>query len=133
MADLVKGMKDWLAYSTMDEDEWDTLRKVELEEQLRRLFGACADRIEEVSDSSELGDVTVPVRSGALRRLRHLPGKVFISRDEYEDGEQFKVHLMVAAEPSDGTECWEPLCAWTFDSMSEVADFADPPSAEPAS
>lgn len=133
MADLVKGMRDWLAYSTMDEDEWETLRKVHLEEQLRHLFGACAGDIEAVSDSSELGEISVPVRSGALRRLRNLPGKVFISRDEYEDGEQFRVHLMVAADQLDGGGSWEPLCAWTFESMSEVADFATPPSAESAS
>lgn len=133
MADLVKGMKDWLAYSTMDEDEWDTMRKVHLEEQLRNLFGACAEDIEAVTDSSELGEISVPVRSGALRRLKHLPGKVFISKDEYDDGEQFRVHLMVSASSDGGTEEWEPLCAWTFDSMSEVADFAGPPTAEAAS
>lgn len=133
MADLVKGMKDWLAYSTMDDNEWETMRKVHLEEQLRHLFGACAGDIEAVSDSSELGEISVPVRSGALRRLRHLPGKVFISRDEYEDGEQFRVHLMVAADQLGGGGSWEPLCAWTFESISEVADFATPPSAESAS
>jgi hypothetical protein len=133
MADLVKGMKDWLAYSTMDDDEWDTMRKVHLEEQVRRLFGACAEDLGTVSDSSELGTVTVPVRSGALRRLRHLPGKVFISKDEYEDGEEFKIHLLVSSGPNGGSESWKPLCAWTFDSISEVADFVAPPSAEPAS
>jgi hypothetical protein len=126
-------MRDWLAYSTMGEDEWDTMRRVELEQQLRHLFGECAEDIETVSDSSELGQISVPVRTGALKRLRHLPGKVFISKDRFEDGEQFKVHLMVAAGPSEGTESWQPLCAWTFDSISEVADFAEPPSAESAS
>ncbi len=133
MADVVKGMREWLAYSTMDDDEWDTMRMVRLEGQLRHLFGQCAEDIQTVSDSSEVGEISVPVRSGALRRLRSLPGKVFISKDRYEDGEQVKVHLMVAAGPSDGTETWEPLCAWTFESMSDVADFAEPPSEEPAS
>lgn len=133
MADLVKGMREWFAYSTMDDDEWDTMRRVHLEEQLRHLFGECAEEMESVSDSSELGEISVPVRSGALRRLKHLPGKVFLSRDRYEDGEQLKVHLMVAAEPSGEAKSWEPLCAWTFESMSEVADFAAPPSAESAS
>jgi hypothetical protein len=126
-------MREWLAYSAMDEDEWDTMRKVELEQQLRRLFGECAQDIEAVSDSSELGQISVPVRSGALRRLSYRPGKVFVSRDRYDDGEQLKVHLMVSAGPSDEPESWQPLCAWTFDSMSEVADFAAPPSEESAS
>ncbi len=133
MADLVKGMKDWLAYSTMDDDEWDTLRKVNLEQQLRHLFGACAEEIETVADSSELGEISVPVRSGALRRLKHLPGKVFVTRDEYDGGEQFKVHLMVSADTSEDSVAWKPVCAWTFESMSDVADFAAPPSTEAAS
>ncbi|MDQ1372018.1 MAG: hypothetical protein QG582_933 [Candidatus Thermoplasmatota archaeon] len=133
MADLVKGMRDWLTYSTLDEDEWDTMRKVHLEQQLRRLFGACSEELETVTDSSELGEISVPVRSGALRRLRSLPGKVFVTKDEYEDGQQFKVHLMVSADTSDGSESWKPVCAWTFDSISEVADFVRPPSTEAAS
>lgn len=133
MADLVKGMRDWLTYSTLDEDEWDTMRKVRLEEQLRHLFGACTEELETVTDSSELGEISVPVRSGALRRLKHLPGKVFVTKDEYEDGEQLKVHLMVSADTSESSASWKPVCAWTFDSMSEVADFVAPPSTEAAS
>ena len=85
-----------------------------------------------MTDSSELGEISVPVRSGTLRRLKHLPGKVFVTRDEYEDGEQFKVHLMVSADTSEGPESWEPVCAWTFDSISEVAEFVSP-STEAAS
>lgn len=132
MADLVKGMKDWLTYSRLDEDEWDTMRRVRLEEQLRHLFGDCADELESVTDSSELGEISVPVRSGALRRLRHRPGKVFVTKDEYEDGEQLKVHLMMSAD-TPGEDSWEPVCAWTFESMSEVADFVAPQSTETAS
>ena len=132
MADLVKGMKDWLTYSTMADDEWDTLRKVHLEQQLRHLFGACAEEIETVTDSSELGEISVPMRTGALRRLRHLPGKVFVTRYEYDGEERFKVHLMVSADTSEDREAWKPVCAWTFESMSEVADFAEPLD-EPAS
>lgn len=133
MADLVKGMKDWLAYSTLAEDEWDTMRKVRLEEELRRLFGACAEELQTVTDSSELGEISVPVRSGTLRRLRHLPGKVFITRDEYDGEEQYKVHLMVSADTSGDSDSWEPVCAWTFDSISEVEGFVTPHSAEAAS
>ncbi|HIJ17214.1 MAG TPA: hypothetical protein HA364_05520 [Thermoplasmata archaeon] len=133
MANLVKGMKNWLVYSTMDEGEWDTLRKVYLEEEVRRLFSLYAEDLETATQRSELGDVSVPVRSGAFRKLKRRSGKVFLSKDEYEDGEQIKVHLMVSASSPDGPAAWEPLCAWTFDSISEVADFVTPPSAEPAS
>lgn len=133
MANLVNGMKNWLVYSTMDDDEWDTIRKVYLEEEVRRLFGSLDEDIETTAGSSELGEVSVPVRAGAFRKLKRLPGKVFLSKDEYDDGEQFKVHLMVSASSTSDSESWEPLCAWTFDSMSEVADFVTPPSAEPAS
>jgi len=133
MANLVHGMKNWLAYSTMDEDEWDTMRKVYLEEEVRRLFGSASEGLGPAVESAELGQVSVPVRSGALRRLKHLSGRVFISRDKYEDGDQFKVHLMVSADRSEDREAWEPLCTWTFESLSEVADFVTPPSAESAS
>lgn len=133
MADLVKGMRNWLAYSTMDEDEWDTMRLVHLEEEVRRLFVHQAETLRSAGDSSELGEVSVPVRSGAFRRLRHLSGRVFLSRDEYEDGERYKIHLLVSSGSAQGQESWQPLCDWTFESMSEVADFANPPSAEPAS
>lgn len=134
MADLVKGMKEWLACSTLDDAEWDVMRKVRLEDELRQLFGTCADELGTLTDSSEMGEISVPVRSGALRRLRHLPGKVFVTRDEYEGGEQFKVHLLVSSSSSEGgSASWKPVCAWTFDSISEVADFATPPSAEAAS
>jgi hypothetical protein len=133
MADVVKGMRNWLVYSTMDEDEWDTMRKVHLEEEVRRLFGQHTETLRSVPESSELGEVSVPVRSGAFRRLRHLSGKVFLSKDEYHDGERFRVHLMVSARSVHGQEAWEPVCDWTFDSVSEVADFVTPPSAESAS
>lgn len=133
MADLVKGMRDWLAYSTMDDDEWDALRRVRVEQELRRLFGACPEEIVEVRDSSEVGEIPVPVRSGAFRRVRTLPGKVFVSKDEYEDGEEFKVHLMVPVESHDELSSWEPVCTWTFGSMSEVEDFSVPSSSDSAS
>lgn len=128
MADLVKGMKDWLAYSTMDDDEWDTMRRVRLEQELRGLFGTCSEHIGCLEDSSEVGEIPVPVRSGAFRRVRSLPGKVFVSRDEYDDGEEFRVHLMVPAESPEGGKAWEPVCSWTFCSLAEVEGFSVPQS-----
>ena len=128
MANLVKGMREWLAYSTMDDDEWDTMRRVRLEEELRRLISARSGCLSEAATGPHPGTVSVPVRSGALRKLRNVPGRVFISRDSYGDGERLKVHLMVPSVSDEGTQSWSPVCAWTFDSLSEVADFVAPPS-----
>ena len=128
MANLVKGMRDWLVYSTMDDEEWDTLRRVYLEEEVRRLFGLYSEDLERAAAKPKLGRVSVPVRSGAFRKLKSLSGTVFISKDRHDGEEQLKVHLMVPSASTEGPNSWSPVCAWTFDSISEVADFVAPPS-----
>lgn len=136
MVGIVDGMKNWFTYSMMAEDEWETFRRVYLEEELRKLINSGADGFEERISRSEgdLGEVSVPVRSGALRQIRRVRGNVFLSRDEYEDGDALKVHLMVpASSQREGPEAWEPVCAWTFDSVSEMAEFVRPSSDQSAS
>lgn len=136
MASLVSGMKNWWTYSKMGEEEWEAFRRVYLEEELRKLISRYADDLEESVSRSEgdLGEVSVPVRSGALRQFRCRTGNVFLSKDRYEDGDLLKVHLMVpASSRRDEPESWEPVCAWTFDSVSEMAEFIEPASEEAAS
>lgn len=135
MARIVSGMKNWLTYSTMGDNEWEAFRRVYLEEELRRLISGYADDLEErISKSDgEIGNVSVPVRSGALRQFRCLPGKAFLSKDECEDGDLLKVHLMVpASSRRDESESWEPVGAWTFDSVSEMEEFIEPMSGQSA-
>jgi hypothetical protein len=131
MAEVIRAMRNWLAYSTMGDEEWEFLRGTHIEQEVRRLFCTVKDPR---AEDGELGPVSIPVRSGALRQLRRVPGKAFLSRDEGEAGERYRLHVMASATPRDGEpETWEPLCTWEFDSASDVMDFVGPPPEDSAS
>ena len=122
MAQIMRGMRNWLSYSTMNEEEWECLRETHIEQEVRRLIRSLADESCHASDR-ELGQVSVPVRTGALRQVRRLRGKVFISKDSDEWGDRYRLHVMVPSASQDLEESWEPVCSWAFDSVHDVREF----------
>jgi hypothetical protein len=127
MAEIIRGMKNWLAYSTMSDDEWRCLRETHVEQEIRRLFCNMNEDLDCSSedDCRELGGIEIPTRAGAFKQLKRLPGRAFISRNPGESGDQYKLQIMVsAAFRGEGeVKMWEPVCSWAFDSVEDIRDF----------